>query len=448
MSTSPAESTAPKATPAGPAAEGNKADEPAADGTKKPAVAPKELIWALKKEQGFGLGDESFVREADTGFEVMALLHKNKTAQQRYNIKHFRDGELVSESDKAAEEEEGEKHLTPQHRRFLTHPKVGPGAPQKREKLSNSMRLDRAAAGAHKYQMIKLGFVDQDAGVNDLTKHKGIDSTIEDKIQLAILQGDFDNLKGQGRPIEKFQNPLIDRTTDMAYEILRKNGIKPEWIELQQTMNSLKDDLRARLRADWAHHCLDKHAERTANAIDEDAAAFHMPRDATLFTQTASVKYEVDERAVNSKVDAYNLNVPSHVLTRGRIILAYEIDKVVKEEQWGSAEDAAAALQQARRAAAQLEHVRHSVMSEMLSRSQGKEARATKGPGFMYSRTAHDHATQPGRAYRPLGHGAPLLASRGGVSGGGGGDLVFRALMIPVDMMANALIRVVQRLTF
>lgn len=89
------------------------------------SAAPKELIWALKKEQGFGLGDDEFAREADTGFEVMALLHKNKTAQQRFNIKHFRDGELVSESDKAAaEEEEGEKHLAPQHRRFLSHPKV------------------------------------------------------------------------------------------------------------------------------------------------------------------------------------------------------------------------------------------------------------------------------------------------------------------------------------
>lgn len=333
------------------------------------------------------------------------------------------------------------------------HPKVGPGAPQKREKLNNSMRLDRAAAGAHKYQMVKLGFVDQDAGVNDLTKHKGIDSAIEDKIQLAILQGDFDNLKGQGRPIETYQNPLIDRTTDMAYEILRKNGIKPEWIELQQTMNSLKDDLRARLRADWAHHCLDMHAERAAAAATAGdtlaATDFRMPHDATLFAQMASAKYEVDERAVNSKVDAYNLNVPSHVLTRGRVVLAYEIDKVVKEEKWGSADDAAAALQGARHAAAQLEHVRHAVMNELLARGQGHGGCAAKGPGFMYSRTAHNHATQQGSAYRPLGHGAPYLPSpRGGAASGGGGDLAFRALMIPVDIMANALIRIVQRLTF
>ena len=92
------------------------------------------------------------------------------------------------------------------------------------------MKLDRAASSAHKYQMIKLGFVDQEAGSNDLTKHKGIDSAIEDKIQLAILQGDFDNLSNHGKKLETYQNPLVDRTTDLAYEILRKNGIKPEWI--------------------------------------------------------------------------------------------------------------------------------------------------------------------------------------------------------------------------
>ena len=198
--------------------------------------------------------------------------------------------------------------------------------------------------------MVKLGFVDQEAGSNDLTKHKGIDSAIEDKIQLAILQGDFDNLSNHGKKLETYQNPLVDRTTDLAYEILRKNGIKPEWIELQQNMNSLKDDLRARLRSEWAHYCLDYNQRRNHERKDANTAVeFVMPFQHSDFAQTAMVKYEFDEKVCNVKVDAYNLNVPSHVLTRGRVMLEFEIDRICKENQFTSLTDAEAMYFESRR---------------------------------------------------------------------------------------------------
>jgi hypothetical protein len=354
--------------------------------------------------------------------------------------------------------------------------------------MNSSIRLDKAAAAAHKYQMVKLGYVDQDAGTNSLTKHKGIDSMIEDKIQLAILQGDFDNLPtaGTNNPTKvEYQNPLVDRTTDMAYEILRKNGIKPEWIELQQSMNQLKEDLRVRLRAEWSRHCIDQHTERVqltgkessaAGKEDGDASvpAFRMPAGASCqeFASRVLVKFAHDERVCNSKVDSYNLNVPSHVLTRGRVILTLEVDKVVREVTFGSEDEARAVRAECTAAARQMEHHRYAASLDMAARGQDKNAApVSKGPGYRYQRTVHTSnagrssqsstgASGYGTMYYSNGHGHSHGHSHGnrslltnyttssGSGSSGNGDLVMRSLMMPVDLLANSLMRAMDRFSF
>lgn len=445
-----------------------------------------DLIWALKKKEELGL-QEDYV-EADAGFEVLALMHKSNS---RFTLKHYKDGKegVMDEID------EGEKHLAPQHRRFLTHPKVGPGAPQQREKMNTSMRLDNATAAAHKYQMVKLGYVDQDAGTNDLTKHKGIDSMIEDKIQLAILQGDFDNLPTAGKPTRvEYQNPLIDRTTDLAYEILRKNGIKPEWIELQQSMNQLKDDLRVRLRVEWSRHCVDYHIQRVqlnsaTQSLDGDgsvpvpALVFQMPSSSSReeFVTRILASYDHDEKVCNSKVDAYNLKVPSHVLTRGRVMLPLEVDRIVREVVFHSQAEASAMHAESSAAARQMDAVRYAASLDMASRAGQDKSVATttasKGPGHRYQRTVYStnavRSSQSAAGGVASGYGTAYYSSGGHGhghchgSGGGrslltnyttssgssgrsglGGDLVMRSLMMPVDLLATSLMRALDRLSF
>jgi hypothetical protein len=123
----------------------------------------KPLIFALKKTAELGLQTEN--ADADASFEILSVMHKSNA---RFSLRQLKGEEELEEDDPNRE-----KHYAPQHRRFLTHPKVGPGTPANREKISNSSRLDRAASVANKYQMTQLGFVDQDAGENMLTKHKG-----------------------------------------------------------------------------------------------------------------------------------------------------------------------------------------------------------------------------------------------------------------------------------
>ena len=166
--------------------------------------------------------------------------------------------------------------------------------------------------------MEKLGIIDQDAGANMLSRNTGsqLASEIEDKIQLSILKGDFDNLKNQGKPLDKYENPLVDRTTDLAFEILKKNGIKPEWIELQNIVYSLKEDLRARLRIEWCKFVQNFNNNDSSNndssnndSSNNDDNDIKQPNanDMAIFHSNMANTYANDEAIINKKNDEYNL---------------------------------------------------------------------------------------------------------------------------------------------
>jgi DnaJ family protein C protein 28 len=57
---------------------------------------------------------------------------------------------------------------------------------------------------------------------------------VEDMIQESIKRGDFNNLAGQGRPLQySAHNPFVDIHTHNINKILVNNGFAPEWIMLQ-----------------------------------------------------------------------------------------------------------------------------------------------------------------------------------------------------------------------
>ena len=68
---------------------------------------------------------------------------------------------------------------------------------------------------------------------------------IEASIQEAMLRGDFDNLKGKGKPIDLqdyFDTPEESRIT---FSLLRSNGFIPPELELRQEITQLKETLAA-----------------------------------------------------------------------------------------------------------------------------------------------------------------------------------------------------------
>jgi DnaJ homolog subfamily C member 28 len=57
------------------------------------------------------------------------------------------------------------------------------------------------------------------------------ESLIDQKIREAMEQGEFDNLSGQGKPIDLSVNPFEDPDWRTAHRLLRNAGFAPGWIE-------------------------------------------------------------------------------------------------------------------------------------------------------------------------------------------------------------------------
>jgi hypothetical protein len=67
----------------------------------------------------------------------------------------------------------------------------------------------------------------------------------ESKIREAIDRGDFNNLPGQGRPLELEDLSHVSPELRMAYKVLKNNGFVPEEMELQKEIHSI-DELIAK----------------------------------------------------------------------------------------------------------------------------------------------------------------------------------------------------------
>lgn len=68
---------------------------------------------------------------------------------------------------------------------------------------------------------------------------------IEEKIQKAIADGEFENLKGKGKPIDMeayFSTPTEYR---MGHSLLKANNFVPEEIEILREIGLLKEKIKS-----------------------------------------------------------------------------------------------------------------------------------------------------------------------------------------------------------
>ncbi|XP_043928883.1 dnaJ homolog subfamily C member 28 [Protopterus annectens] len=169
-------------------------------------------------------------------------------------LMHINNGRKTSVDE---DEEERPKYKTPQHRQYLDFEGVGFGPPSQREKQYMQLRLDRASEQVLDYRKQKLENQDSDANslvVSDIRHSKKIKITqaierlVEDLIQESMARGDFENLSGQGKPLQKFEHSLhIDPMTHNLNRILLENGYQPPWIMLQKEIRDTIDKLRNEL---------------------------------------------------------------------------------------------------------------------------------------------------------------------------------------------------------
>lgn len=135
---------------------------------------------------------------------------------------------------------------------------------------------------------------------------------IERRIQEAMENGEFDNLRGRGKPLAFNTNPYLDRSQELAFGLLQNNGMAPDWIERDKEIRQELAATREKLRLAWEYY--------QANPTSETAWEAAVTR----FTETL-VK-------LNHKIDCFNLIAPIPTNQRFRLRLEDELRRIQSEE--------------------------------------------------------------------------------------------------------------------
>ena len=79
----------------------------------------------------------------------------------------------------------------------------------------------------------------------------GIRRRVDDVLEQAVADGEFDDLPGVGKPLSLDQTPHVPADMRTAYRLLNDAGMAPDWIELGRRIRHEIDGVHSFVRA---HH--------------------------------------------------------------------------------------------------------------------------------------------------------------------------------------------------
>jgi hypothetical protein len=89
-----------------------------------------------------------------------------------------------------------------------------------------------------------------------------IESSIEQRIKEAIDRGDFDNLKGKGKPLDLDAYFAMPEEIRMAFAMLKSNEFVPEEVEMMKEIARLKEAIAASEETDQRARLTDQLQEK------------------------------------------------------------------------------------------------------------------------------------------------------------------------------------------
>ncbi|XP_013855673.1 dnaJ homolog subfamily C member 28 [Austrofundulus limnaeus] len=228
-------------------------------------------------------------------------------------------------SDGAEEEEEEQRSrwVALQHRHYLSYDGVGSGPPGQRERQYQQARVDRAAEQVLDYRRREqeraaagAALLQRDVRQRSRRITQAVERLVEDLIQESMARGDFQNLSGTGKPLNKFQhNPYADPMTHNLNRILVDNGYQPPWVA------TLRDIREA--------------AGRVRDRLLEGRARLGDPMSPAERDQWERLCGSVQEELLrlNKKVDLFNLTVPSLSMQMVHFSLTREADRATRRAE-------------------------------------------------------------------------------------------------------------------
>jgi len=141
------------------------------------------------------------------------------------------------------------------------------------------------------------------------------------QIQKAREKGEFDNLKGAGKPIIFEENPYQPPELRMVYKILKDNDFTPYWIQLGK-------EIDADLKKFWSE--VEYFKLYTKNLYQDKPTKAAVQRY-NKKKETFFCEQRLALEKINKKILNYNLHCPTYTLGRGSIVVDEEMDKVISQ---------------------------------------------------------------------------------------------------------------------
>lgn len=144
---------------------------------------------------------------------------------------------------------------------------------------------------------------------------------VESQIEKARQRGDFDNLKGAGKPVNLEENPFQPAELRMAFKILKDNDFAPYWIELGKEIDNDISKLWNEVEHFKQYTRIfyqDKHNQSARERYEKKKAQFYYEQRLVI-------------EKTNKKILDYNLHCPTFRLGRGSLVVDDEMYKVISQ---------------------------------------------------------------------------------------------------------------------
>lgn len=146
-----------------------------------------------------------------------------------------------------------------------------------------------------------------------------LESAIDKQIREAMERGDFDNLKGAGKPLNLARDPNVPEDWELAFNLLKNAGFAPDWIETRKEV----DAARAKLFAPFELF------------LRQTSASQHptVPAERAAVQEKLVAEFRKHAAELNRLIDTYNLKAPTPQVHLRRIRVELEIEKFLEQSR-------------------------------------------------------------------------------------------------------------------
>ncbi|MBO8159951.1 DUF1992 domain-containing protein [Thermosyntropha sp.] len=146
-----------------------------------------------------------------------------------------------------------------------------------------------------------------------------VEDLVELQIEKAMKRGEFDNLKGAGKPIDFYENPYEPPELRMMFKILKNNNFAPYWVELGKEIDADMEKLKREIEYFKKYVRMffgEKRSLKAYKNFERKKAHFYYESRLTL------------ER-ISQKINDYNLHCPTFRENRANIVIDDEMYKII-----------------------------------------------------------------------------------------------------------------------